>query len=91
MDIHFYFLLNTNTSINWYNVTTTSNTYVSPFGAFAELDISSDRVTLGDVIAVYPIFPSTNPCSCNASSDRTKIYVFSRTAATGAVRVVFKK
>ena len=76
-----------------YSISTTANAYVSPYGAFAEYTIPSADITAGGWVTTVDVLTnsSTNFCAANFNSTTSKIFVYSKSAASLTVRVLFIK
>lgn len=80
--------INKNITTKEYSVTTTSNSYVSPFGAYAELNMSTDISTYGRIIGMYPFTGATNPCSCEYNATSNLVHVWSKSATSNGKLIV---
>ena len=74
-----------------YSVTTTNNPNVTPFGAYASVDFSDApsgyRIVSSELIGLG----STNPALARAYGNNEGCFVYSKSAATYTLRVMFGK
>ena len=76
-----------------YSVTTTANSYVSPFGAFAEYTIpSADITSYGNPANVTVMTDtSTNPAVASFNPTKTRVFVYSKSAASVKLSFIYIK
>ncbi len=74
------------------SVSTTTNSSVSPYGAYAQIDFTSEQQALGTAVsAIVRGSGSTNPCTACLRSNNVGVFVYSKTAATFNCIVTFVK
>lgn len=72
-----------------YTVTTVTNALVSPYGAFVQVQLSSDIAEYGDPISVVSCSPSTNPVAACFNEGKNSCNIYSATAATFDITVTY--
>lgn len=72
--------------------TTATNSSVSPFGAYCEVQIGSGAPSGYTAIAVSPIGSgSANPVLCRLFNNNGSFFAYSKSAVTMPARIIYKK
>ena len=78
-----------------YSVSTTTNSSVSPFGAYADFDASNATPTPPQGYRAISAIPngtgSTNPVLCRIYKSDGSCFVYSKSALTIGLRIVYQK
>lgn len=71
---------------------TTTNSSVSPFGAFCEVRMESQAPTGYTAIAITPDgVGSANPVLCRIFNDSGSFFAYSKSAVTMTARIIYKR
>lgn len=73
-----------------YTVTTTANSSVSPFSAYTQLNISNDVAAYGDPVSIYEAGTSTVVTAHKLSISKSLLFIYSNSAASFDVYVLYK-
>lgn len=72
--------------------TTTTNSYVTPFGAYVNQNLTAEQLALGTPISATVVSDNTtNPCCCMFNANLRAINVWSRAGATFTIKVVLEE